>query len=202
MRLGHKFVLLVAGSIVTPVLTVLLLAALQVGGLPGGARPWDVFKLAHAMGSLEKGRVEPARIIGTLQAASPAAEALVFGEDGRLVYSSTRSGSLAGFLTAGDASARRILQQTRITATDGRVYTVVAALPAQRITSALHAFAGILVPGSFLAFLTVMSIFIIRSIECLHSQARTSHPPHQPRRPRLYAACQGKRSHRVAHALF
>ncbi len=164
MRLAHKFVLLVAGSIVTPVLTVMVLAALQVGGLPGGARPWDVFKLANAMGNLERGRIEPDRIIGFLREAAPAAEALVFAEDDRLAYSSAHSETLTGLLTAGDRRVRRILQQTRITGADGRRYTVVAALPAQRIATALHAFAGILVPGSFLAFLTVMSIFIIRSI--------------------------------------
>jgi signal transduction histidine kinase len=164
MRLTHKFVLLNVGSILAPVLTVIVLAGLQVGGLPIGARPWDVFSLAHALGELESGGVEPARIIAVLQRASPAAEALVFGEDGRLAYSSAHGDSLPGFLTAGDTGVRRILQQTRITAADGRLYTVVAALPAQRIRTALHAFAGILVPGSLLGFMMVMSVVIIRSI--------------------------------------
>jgi signal transduction histidine kinase len=164
MRLGHKFVLLIVGSLAMPVLAVLVLVALNIGSFSESVPPWSVFRLAHAVSTLERSGAAPERVVELLREASPAAEAMVFDAGGRLVASTTPGGSVQELLTAGEAGSRRVLQQSRITAPDGKVYTVLAVSPGQRITVAVHSLPGLVVPGSFFGFMTLMSLIIIRSI--------------------------------------
>jgi len=156
IRLGTKFVLLVVGTLVVP------FVAFSVIGLIAFASPdhlglVETYRTLSAVRSLEKGRVEPGEVPGLILRASPELEFLVFDGEYRLLASSSME----------RGAGRSVLSFNRILARspDGDAYFVFLGLPGGNGQRAPWArFVPVVVIGSVLAFLILMSLFIIRSI--------------------------------------
>jgi signal transduction histidine kinase len=164
MRLGTKFVLLIVGTLAAPLLAMSLVALIAFVGLPDRIGQTETFRTMLAMNGLRHRTVDPATVPGILRTAGPDNDLLVFDENGKVTYSSLTSDSLLSML---QDTHRLTHTFTRflLTGTDGKQFGVIVGLHTGSDPRPwLRGVAFIIVIGSLVGFMALMSIFIIRSI--------------------------------------
>lgn len=167
MSLGTKFVLLTAGTILAPLLAVLLVTGFAVLQRPpeNPLRVMETVRLVETLTRMAREGADPSEIPDTVLASSPHAAVIVFDADMRLRASSLEEGSLPDFLGSEATGRRYFFHKVPVHGPDGTAYTVAVGFPGidlslgpQRILILLIAFA------SLAGFLAAASILIIRSI--------------------------------------
>jgi signal transduction histidine kinase len=163
MRLGTKFALLIIGTLATPLLAMSLVALIVFVGTPSGTGPAETIRAVITLHDLRQGRVNPADVPALLRAVAPHDDLLIVGEDKKVIYSS--------FDTSLEATLLDTRWQTHtfsrviLTAPDGRPFAVVIGFHASGNPQPwLGGLTLLIVLGSLVGFMTVMSIVIIRSI--------------------------------------
>ncbi len=154
MRLSTKFILLVAGTAVVPVLVAVVVLLLGLSDPSGRFVPRDLYSLRRALSELHRlGRETPGpeAILSRLQTASPRVQAIISDPQGAIVLSSVQAG------------AWYVHYVETVAAADGNTYSVAVGFPMDAGLLRRHEFM-LAVPLSLLGFLTLMSILIIRSI--------------------------------------
>lgn len=164
MRLSTKFILLISGSIVIPFLTVFLILALQFSDFPGQLPFLERIRLLRILEKLERRGSELDRIVGLIRGASPFAEALIVDREGRLLFSSFPVDSLREFLSGIGEGYPYTFHRAKVATPDGNTYSVVVGVPIEGRLGLLRHSSMLIVVGSVLGFMTLMSVFIIRSI--------------------------------------
>ena len=154
MRLSVKFILLVAGTAIIPILAAFIVLLLDLSDPSGRFVPRDLYGLRRALTELHRLEREipgPEAILLRLQTASPRVQAVISDPQGAIVLSSVRAGSWY------------VHYVETVAAADGKNYSVAVGFPMDLGLLRRHEFM-LAVPLSLLGFLTLMSILIIRSI--------------------------------------
>ncbi len=154
MRLSTKFILLVAGTVVIPVLAALVVLLLGLSDPSGRLLPRDLHGLRRTLSEMhrqEKEIPDPQAILRRLQATSPRVQAVISDAQGKVVLSSVREGSWYVHFVETVAAA------------DGQAYSVAVGFPLDAVLFRRHEFV-LAIPLSILGFLTLMSMLIIHSI--------------------------------------
>jgi len=164
MHLGTKFVLLIVGTLAVPILAMSLVALITFVGLPDRMGTAETIRTMLTLNYLRHGTVEPVRVSEILGKAAPDNELVVLDENRRVVYSSLRSDSVIAFLLDTGKRATSFSSVT-LKAPDGAPFSVLVGIHAGNGTQPSGG--GVVVTtfiGTLVAFMTLMSIFIIRSI--------------------------------------
>ena len=164
MHLRTKFLLLIAGSILIPILAMLLIFLNEVGAPSGRMLPFELYRLKRSLHEISSQGAEPGSIAERLRAISPSIEILIFDRSSRVVFASNRAGSLQVFLRGAGPKNPYAFIHNEIPSPDGEVYSLVVGYPTQSEPDGKRWYAALIIPGAVLAFMTLMSIFIIRSI--------------------------------------
>jgi signal transduction histidine kinase len=165
MSLGTKFVLLIAGTVVVPIVAVLLMVVVVFAILPDQTGFAADIRTTGAIHSLRRRLVDPADISRLIRSASPSLDVLVFDHQGTLLSSSLRSDSLTEILSNGAGSQILTFTKFAMRAPDGAPYSIVIGVPGRNAEEASwRRFTPTVILLSVLGFVTLMSAFIIRSI--------------------------------------
>ena len=163
MRLGTKFMLLIIGTLAAPILASALVALLVFFATPNGIGPAESIRTVLALRDLRRAPVAPSRVPGILEAAAPDNDILILDDHQKILYSSFPTSLQEMVLDP------RWKTQTsrgcRSTAPDGSTFFVIVAFHLNEAPAPWlgHA-APLIVVGSLVGFMILMSIVIIRSI--------------------------------------
>lgn len=165
MRLGTKFALLIVGTVAVPFLAMSLVAIITFVGLPNRMGTAESIRTMMALNYVRHRTIEPSRVAAMFGAMAPDNDLVVLDENRRVVYSTLHSDSLLGLLMSGNERASSFSTVT-LTAPDGAPFSILVGF---HTGSGIRPGAGggvifTIVIGSLVAFMTAMSIFIIRSI--------------------------------------
>lgn len=162
MRLSTRFVLLVAGTAVIPVL-VLPILVVGIAGPAGRTTPLEFIRLQKILTDLEDRRYSPEKIAEVVGQASPRAEVFVVGPDGRVIASSTGASTLSQFMSPQGAD-RHAFFHVRLATIAGDPYSAVIAAPMVAGHDAGRGTLAVIVWSLPVVFMTLVSLLIIRSI--------------------------------------
>ncbi len=174
MHLRTKFLLLIAGSILIPVLVMLLVFLTKVGDPSGRMLPFELHRMKRSLREIERQGGEPYIISERLQAISPSIEILIVDRACHVVFSSTQAATLQGFLSSARPGSRYAFIHSDMPSLSGEVYSLVVGYPTESEPGGERWYAMLIFPGSFLTFISLMSIFIIRSINSSISRLETA----------------------------
>ena len=164
MRLSTKFVLLIAGSIIVPVLAMLLIFLSNFTASSGETVPSELPKLKRTLRELDDQHIDVQRIPDLIREASPHAAVFILDSENRIIDSSTQSDALIDFLIMPGSETIYTFFTARVADPSGDNYSVVVGVPAPRGLDSFERYRVFVVPASFLVFITIMSVLIIRSI--------------------------------------
>ena len=163
MRLSTKFVLLIAGSIIVPVLAMLLIFLSNFVASSGETVPSELPKLKRTLRELDGQSIDLPTLPDLIRKASPHAAVFILDSENRIIDSSTQSDVLMDFLNTGSETVYTFFT-AGVADPSGEHYSVVVGLPAPRGLDSFERYRVFVVPASFLVFITIMSVLIIRSI--------------------------------------
>jgi len=163
MGLSTKFVLLIGGSVLVPVLAMLLIFLGNFAAPSGGTAPYELPKLKRTLQELEGQSIVVQRIPDLIREVSPHAAVFVLDSENRIIDSSTQSDALMDFLITGSETSYTFFT-SGVAGPSGDNYSVVVGLSVPRGLDSFERYRVFVVPASFLVFITIMSILIIRSI--------------------------------------
>jgi signal transduction histidine kinase len=165
MRLNTKFVLLIAGTFVVPCVAMFLVALAVMAGFSDRIGPMTVLRTLSALNELRHGNIDPGKIPDILRGASPEVEILIFDKERRPVFSTLPTEALQDLLARSVKGDTYILHRFDVSAPNGGPYSVVVGLSNGNMERVgWQRFAPMIILGSLLAFMILMSVFIIRSI--------------------------------------
>jgi len=164
MRLGTKFVLLIVGTLAMPLIALSLVALFAFTGYPNSLGPTQSIRTMLALSDLRHRKVDPVQVPPIMRVAAPDSDFLVFDQDQQLVYSSLRSDSLVEYLL--DPRRQTILfSHFTLRAMDGRSFSIAIGFSSDNSPRPWQGgLAFLVVMGSLVGFMSLMSLFIIRSI--------------------------------------
>jgi signal transduction histidine kinase len=165
MRLSTKFILLITGTIAVPSVAMFFVALVAFASFSDRIGPWTALRTLSAIHELGQGKVELQKIPGILREASPAVDILIFDEERHPVFSSLPTDSLPDLFGRSAKGDTYFFHRFNVSAPEGRRYSVMVGFSSGNIERmGLQRFAPVVVLGSFLGFMILMSVFIIRSI--------------------------------------
>jgi signal transduction histidine kinase len=129
-----------------------------------GTAPYEMPRLKRALRQLDDQNIDLERIPEVVQEASPHAEVFILDSENRIVETSAQVDSIMDLLNSSESTATHNIITIRIRDSLGAVYSVIVSLPVARGLDPMARYRALIIPASFLAFLTIMSILIIRSI--------------------------------------
>ncbi|HEY9594788.1 MAG TPA: HAMP domain-containing sensor histidine kinase [Spirochaetia bacterium] len=164
MKLGTKFVFLIVGAVLTPILAMALMTLLAFVSFPESVGVTETVRTTMAISKLRHQRVEPWKVIDVIRAAAPDNDALVFDRDKRVLYSSLRTNSLLTVLLDEKRDVHTFTREI-FTAPDGSpFYVVIGFHSGDSPRPWFGRLAFTIAVGSLVGFMTIMSLLIIRSI--------------------------------------
>jgi signal transduction histidine kinase len=129
-----------------------------------GTAPYEMPKLRRALRGLDDQNIDVERIPELVQEASPHAEVVILDSENHIVDSSATVDSVLDLLSYPESTATHIIVTVGIRNSLGEAYTMLVSLPVSRGLDPIARYRALIIPVSFLVFLTIMSILIIRSI--------------------------------------
>ena len=163
MRLGTKFVLLIAGTFIVPLITVLLMALVALTVLPNQNR-LNTLRTIFRADAIRKERIDPAEVLERVREISPTLEVLVYSAEGTLVSSSLPTDSIRQLLSPTGYQVHTFSRFPMLSR-DGTPYSLVLGIPLKSTDNpSWQRFIPMIALLSVLAFMILMSVFIIRSI--------------------------------------
>jgi signal transduction histidine kinase len=167
MRLRTKFIFLIAGTMTLPFIAIFLMV--QVAFLDhregGGNLALHTIRLMDTLERLSNDGSDLESIPKLLQEASPGTPVLVFDSNRKLLFSSLEVQSMPDLISLSASGRRYSFHQVRVPSHGGGDYIVVVGIGGGNVSPGpLRSLAVLVVFGPVLLFMTLMSIFIIRSI--------------------------------------
>jgi signal transduction histidine kinase len=163
MRLGTKFALLIMGTVATPLLAMSLVALIVFVGTPSATGPAETIRAVIALHDLRQRRVVPSEVPAILRAVAPHDDLLIVDENNTTIFSSFDM-SLRETLLDNKWQTHTFSRVT-LTAPNGKPFAVVIGFHASGTPQPwLGGLTLLIVIGSLVGFMTLMSIVIIRSI--------------------------------------
>ena len=166
MRLSTKFIFLIAGTLIVPFIAVFLVIVLsQLWNVSGQTQPFEIMRLKRTLKELERRGSDPEKILDLLRKDSPHAQAMVLDQEGHVAFSTYHAGSPTDLLIMDDAGRLYSFYKAKVLAPDGRAYFVVVSFSVRRVEQGpIQGLAVVIILGSILGFMTLISVFMIRSI--------------------------------------
>jgi signal transduction histidine kinase len=164
MRLSTKFILLIAGSVIIPLIVMFFIFLRGMGDPAGRFSPIKLLQLRKTISELEVHGGDPEKIRNLFEKISPHFEILIIDQGERIVYSSTKTKSYTDFLRIGENGYHYTFIHLRVPDKDGVVYSTLIGLPMEKVPGSRRPYFMFIVFGSVLLFMILMSVFIIRSI--------------------------------------
>lgn len=165
MRLETKFVFLIVGTIVVPLVTIFLMVLVAFAFLPDRTGFTAAVRTAFVADSLRHRSISPGDIVPFVREASPALEVMVFDDRGTLISSTLPTDSLTELLSGGASSRFLAFNKFPMRAPDGTRYAMAIGIPMKDASQApWQRYIPMIALLSLLAFMTLMSVVIIRSI--------------------------------------
>jgi signal transduction histidine kinase len=164
MRLGTKFVLLIVGTLAAPLLAMSLVALISLFGLPDHLGQAETIRTVIELNRLKHRRMEPSEVHALLRRLAPDNDLVILDGSQNVLYSTLGSDSLLETLRDPRWIAHSF-SRVAFTAPDGSAYSVVLGIRAgENPRPWLGGVTFIIFIATLVGFMTLMSIFIIRSI--------------------------------------
>ena len=161
MRLSTKFVFLIVGTVLVPILVMSLFLVREISDPSGRMLPYQYFRLRQTLVEIEAHGGDPAGIVAAIQRAAPLAEILILDAAGQIVFTSAEVDSAADFLSRDGAFD---FSHMSAPAADGSTFSIVIGIQMERRPEARARSSMLILISSILTFMIMMSMMIIRSI--------------------------------------
>ena len=169
MKLSTKFVLLVVGTVIIPIITlslIFLLIQLNFDSHDTNSpKAFTMVRIRELLHGVETHPTEPGQLIQSFRALSPEVRIAIYDKERQLIYSSFETLVLQDLLTPVEGRKSYNLSQSRIRSSTGENYfLIVGFLFWEADAFSLPVITVLSFFGSILLFTILMSVLIIRSI--------------------------------------